>query len=246
MHSFVTSQILRIAKTWICDAVFPHRCGVCDSIGLPICEACFRAIPRRSKQVCGFCGARETPLGATCFECSPAPEDGIFASTDYQSPKISRLIHLFKYRFIEDLSAPLGQLLSDSVIASDLPIPDIIVPIPLHPRRERWRGWNQANLLAQALANALPREIAPTLAPNLLIRTKFTAPQMSLQKRNDREQNVKDAFSINNLDGNLPDIHGKRFWLVDDVSASGSTIRECARILKSRGAQEVWGVVVAR
>lgn len=233
------------------DAMFPLSCGGCGIYGVPLCDSCFQSIQRRSSQYCGVCGARETPLGKICYECLiTAPNhDGIFAACHYGDSKMSRLIHLFKYRFLEELGAPLGTLLAESVLRSEIPLPDAIIPIPLHPRRERWRGWNQSVFLAEALLKHIPEDIAPPLLKDTIIRIRHTAPQMSFRDKKSREKNIKDAFQKNpdKKIKNIPfDIRGKRIWLVDDVAASGSTINSCASVLKQHGAKEVFGIVLAR
>lgn len=239
---------LHAVDTLLRDTLFPRSCGVCEKPGTILCSKCFHSLPRRSSQVCGNCGVRETPFGRSCFECIGIPaHDGIFAATHYDDPNISQLIHLFKYRFIRDLETPLGAILAESVLQSEIPLPDAILPVPLHPRRERWRGWNQSALLADALIRNIAPDIAPPLFHRLLIRNRFTAPQMSIRDRTRRKQNIKNAFSLNERSLDIPfDISGKRLWLIDDVAASGSTIDACAATLKKHGAAEVFGIVVAR
>lgn len=242
------SSPLHAVGAFLQDAFFPRLCGVCEKPGTILCSECFHSLPRRSSQVCGSCGVRETPSGQLCFECiGTSAHDGIFAATHYDDPSVSRLIHLFKYRFIRDLETPLGAILAESILRSEIPLPDAILPVPLHPRRERWRGWNQSALLADALTKNLPSDIVPPLFHHWLIRTRFTAPQMSIRDRDRRKRNIENAFSLNGKKSDIPfDVSGKRLWLIDDVAASGSTIDACAATLKKHGAAEVFGVVVAR
>jgi competence protein ComFC len=234
------------------EAVFPHICGICRAKNSPLCPSCFQTLSdtRRHSQVCGYCGVRETPLGALCFSCAgTVAHDGIFAALRYDDPRVARVIHLFKYRFIRDLGAPLGALLGKAILQSELSLPDALLPVPLHPRRERWRGWNQSDILAEALQKSLPEDIAPPLVRDVLVRTRFTAPQMSLRDKELRKGNMENAFQVSTKSTGKDtsfDIIGKRLWLVDDVAASGATIAACAKILKERGAREVSGVVVAR
>ncbi|MDP1620398.1 MAG: hypothetical protein Q8M12_05395, partial [bacterium] len=83
--------------------------------------------------------------------------DGLLVAAKYKDDHLGKLVHLYKYRFIEDLHIPLGKILTEAILQSRLPIPDIIIPIPLHPRRQRWRGFNQSQLLAGHIS----RNLAP-------------------------------------------------------------------------------------
>lgn len=251
-------MILRTLLSLFEDAFFPLRCVLCEKNGELLCASCAASLPRRSSQVCGFCGARETPQGTLCHECHSdnSSLDGIFAATRYDVPHIARLIHLFKYRFLRDLAEPLGHILSEAVLRSELPLPDLLLPVPLHPRRERFRGWNQSLLLAEEMRKHFPEPIAPRVDPHLLNRIRFTAPQMSLRGRIDRAQNIEGAFALSPPPENKNEpeknafvdarILGKYVWLIDDVAASGATLRACADVLKKSGAKKVFGVVVAR
>lgn len=241
-------QLLDVFK----ETLFPHSCGICRKTGSPLCNSCFLLLGNtlRHSQSCGHCGIRETPSGSLCPECSGhAPHDGLFAALRYDDPRIARLIHLFKYRFIRDLATPLGALLATATLRAELAIPDAIIPVPLHPRRERSRGWNQSALLANAFITHFPVTLMPPILDTLLVRTRYTATQMSIRDRTLREKNTEGAFRILEHAPDTPpsfDIGGKRLWLIDDVAASGSTIAACARTLKEHGAHEVFGIVIAR
>ena len=114
---------------------------------------------------------------------------------------------------------------------------DLVLPIPLHPVRQRERTFNQADVLAEALA----RELVLPCRSNLLLRTQPTRPQAELT-REERAQNVRTAFALN------PDhsIRGQRILLVDDVLTTGSTAEACARLLKAAGALHVVAVTAVR
>lgn len=265
MHSLFLS-VPQATTAFILDALFPKYCVVCRKIGNFLCKSCEQKLPRRVEHVCAHCSAYPTPNGNTCFNCrEKTPLDGIFSAGRYQSSELADTIHRFKYNFLDELAVPLGRFLASSILRSDLAIPDIILPVPLHPRRERWRGWNQSLLLARELVRAFPEDIAPKLHTDILIRTRFTSPQMSIGKRSNRESNVLDAFdrrapqnrksfassqtkrnAQDAITTTASDITGKTFWIIDDVAASGSTLRECAKVLKLHGAREVRGVVIAR
>ncbi len=227
------------------EMIFPRFCGSCQKEGSFLCESCRTSLSqsRRQSQVCGHCGIRETPSGRVCLSCSGSVSyDGIFAALHYDDPRVAHIIHLFKYRFVRELGWELGRILAAASLQSDIPLPDAILPVPLHPRRKRWRGWNQSVILAESLVRNFPQDIAPPISEDLLVRTRFTTPQMSLKNREFRKENVRDAFQANRID----DIRGKNFWIIDDVAASGATIAACAKTLKELGANQVFGLVVAR
>jgi len=112
----------------------------------------------------------------------------------------------------------------------------LIMPVPLHKKRLRWRGFNQSELLAKGIKKYFNLD----LRLDELIRTKHKKPQTKLSGRK-RKENVKGCFFWK---GDWLD--GKNIILVDDVITTGSTLNECAKVLKENGAGEVWGLVVAR
>jgi ComF family protein len=148
------------------------------------------------------------------------------------------LVHAYKYRYKTHLRRPLALLtaapLRDFVAAC---APDSIVPVPLHVRRLRERGFNQAVLLGEIWA----REWGIPLERSAMRRIRWTEPQISLTAAQ-RRDNVKGAFAV----GNACVVRGRRILLVDDVYTTGSTVKECAHVLKAAGASEVAVVTVAR
>ena len=134
------------------------------------------------------------------------------------------------------VAAPLAQLLRDYIIASPLP-GEVLVPVPLHKKRLRERGYNQSSLLARELG----RLISLPVADDCLIRQKHALPQARTSNIDERKRNVADAFVCR--DYGLQD---RQILLVDDVSTSGATLDACAAALKAAGAASVWGLVLAR
>lgn len=243
-------RVASLATFWtfgknLLDFFFPIECLGCGSEGAWLCDACLRKIPLRTDQSCPICRKRVTPYGQNCFACQGgASLDGIFVASYYRNPLLKAAIHTYKYRFTKALSLPLGTLLTDAVKRSDLPLPDIILPVPLHPRRLRYRGFNQSELLARELSSRLlPGDTLPMDA-HILLRTRNTAPQMKTESKQERLKNLKNAFALSKDD--TRDIRGRSFWLVDDVVTTGTTLEECATVLKSAGAKSVFGVVLAR
>jgi ComF family protein len=144
-------------------------------------------------------------------------------------------IHCFKYKNMRALAEPLGGLLVD--FWPQLPDPvDVLVPVPLHRRRLRERGYNQAQLLTRHLGVA----VSVPVVCDALCRVRYTTSQVGLGLR-ERRENVAGAFSC--AGGRL---QGKRVLLIDDVCTTGATLEACCMALKAGGARSVWALTVAR
>jgi ComF family protein len=162
--------------------------------------------------------------------------DGLLSSYVYAG-LMKVAVSRFKYRLVSDLTETLLELLVSQADAPPLfGKPFTLVPVPLSLRRKRWRGFNQAQLLAEGLHRAWewPYE------PHLLSRVRDTKPQMSLSSK-DRKANVVGAFTLNR-NCILP----RRVLLVDDVVTTGATMRECGKVLKRAGVETVWGLSLAQ
>ncbi|MEI8096588.1 MAG: ComF family protein [Candidatus Moraniibacteriota bacterium] len=227
------------------DMLFPLFCLGCGAHGKYLCDSCLEIFPRRLKQRCPTCLKKITPHGEACFDCSYKNAlDGLFAASLYRSPLVSASIHTFKYNFIPSLALPLGSLLAERIIEIDLPLPDICIPVPLHSKRLRFRGFNQSELLAEAFVNALTPGLDIPLLKNSLLRTRYTKPQMKTHTKEERLKNLTAAFTCTKEAISL--LQGKSIWLIDDVSTTGTTLEECALALKNAGAKNVFGIVLAR
>ena len=189
-------------------------------------------------QVCGipFSGAGEDHVCGACRQSAP----DFYAARSalvYEGP-CRDLVHAFKYHHKTHLRRPLALLaagsLRDFVAAC---APDLMVPVPLHIRRLRERGFNQAVLLGEIWA----REWNLPLDRGAMRRIRWTEPQINLTAAQ-RRDNVKGAFGVRDTDA----VRGRRVLLVDDVYTTGSTVKECAGVLKASGAREVAVVTVAR
>lgn len=217
------------------DLVFPPRCAGCRRRGIWLCGPCVAALTRLGPPLCRYCG-RPTGGVQTCPDCwrhRPAL-DGVHSPYLFEGP-LRLLIHRFKYRHGAHLAAPLAALLSagDAVFLRPA---DAIIPVPLHPRRLRQRGYNQAALLAAALA---PRLGLPVVE-GCLQRVRDTPPQMGLPAA-ERRRNVRGAFAC--ADETL---RGRRVLVVDDVCTTSATLDACAVALKRSGATVVTGLTLAR
>jgi predicted amidophosphoribosyltransferase len=125
-----------------------------------------------------------------------------------------------------------------------LPLPDLAIPVPLHARRLRYRGFNQAEKIARKLMEILLPGTPIPVRTDLLARVRFTKPQMKTDSKPERQANLSAAF-VAPIETAGP-LVGKSIWLVDDIATTATTLDECARALKQAGAKTVWGIVVAR
>ena len=234
--------ILKIHQ-FILDILFPINCISCRKEGQWLCEICQTRIKTRDEHFCPICEKVITPDGRTCLACKKKNAlNGLVVASSYVQVPIANAVHLFKYRFVTDLHLPLGSLLVNVLRKTEIPLPDVITAVPLHQRRLRWRGFNQSALLAKHLStHLLPQDIIE-FDENILVRKRYTTPQMGLRDYQARQQNISDAFSVRDQQN----IQGKTVLLVDDIATTGSTLFECARVLKNAGAKEVFAVVIAR
>ena len=198
---------------------FDFMCGACLA-GLPVltapCPQC--ALPSRRNAVCGSCLAH------------PPRFDGTTALWRYEFP-CDRLVQALKYRGW----LALAECFARRLASGSLPSVDLVLPMPLHPRRVRERGFNQALEIARCLA----RYAGMQMQAGGISRVRDTRPQTELP-HDERGRNVRDAFVCR------LDLSGKTVAVVDDVMTTGATLNELARVLKRAGAKRVENIVVAR
>lgn len=225
-------------KDVILDGFFPIHCLGCGKLDHWICHQCHTTLPIITEQHCPICKKHTTNNGETCFACMQKKSDidGVFIASFYNDPLLKKAIHYYKYRFVKDLSDPLALLLAQSLQNSNLPSPDIIIPVPLHKRRIRWRGFNQSEELAYALNLQIP------IITDILIRMRYTKPQTRTKNKSARRNNLSNAFHVSNSEK----IKHKNILLIDDVMTTGATLEKCASALKKSGAQKVHCLVLAR
>lgn len=237
------------------DTLFPISCLNCKKGNDWLCQECFEKINTLPCQICPLCEKYISEKGRVCPRCSDKvlnkgsflPIDGLLVASKYKESNIAHLIHLYKYSFISDLSTPLGKLLVKSFIQNNLPLPDFIVPVPLHPRRLRWRGFNQAELLSLHISKNLTPAFSIPVLPNLLTRKRYTSPQMKIKNYGDRQKNIQGVFQISkNYPSTMESMRDKSILLVDDIATTGATLLECGNLLKKSGIKEVFGAVIAR
>lgn len=227
--------MLSRAKNFLLEIIFPIRCVGCGEEGDWFCENCARKVQLNPQQFCPVCW--QANLGGRICERCASPLDGLRVAASYQkNPELAHAIQALKYKFSEPLAANLAAVLARSIRSKNYQAERIIISIPLHKKRLRWRGFNQAELLARFVSQELNLPLERGL-----IRIKNT-PQQAKLSRNERIQNLANAFAL------APDFSplGKTILLVDDVASTGTTLVEAAKILKQNGAREVWGLVLAR
>jgi ComF family protein len=235
------------ARDIVADLLFPKTCASCGQEGVFLCDTCLSAVPEKHGHDCPFC-RNHTPLGATCLSCARHHAlDGLFAATSFRGNRTTEnAIHIMKYEFVAELGDPLGRLLASAISRSELPLPDFLVPVPLHPWRLRFRGFNQASLIACSLSEHLAHNLGIPVREDILFRTRFTLPQARSRGAQERKENLRGAFSLTKDRAVRNALRGTTIWLIDDVATTGATLETCARILKKAGVKKVFGIVVAR
>ena len=228
-------QLIKL-KGMALDLLFPQWCVGCGKEGDLLCSSCRRLLPRIMPPLCPRCG-RANPSGILCPSCVGwrAEIDGIRSPFRFDGV-IRQAIHQLKYRNLRALAVPLAKLLRDYLITTPVP-GEVLVPVPLHQKRLRERGYNQSSLLAQELGKLTNLPVVD----DCLIRRGHAPPQARTSTVDERRRNVADAFSCRNHR-----LQDKRVLLIDDVSTSGATLDACAAVLKVAGATSVWGLVLAR
>jgi ComF family protein len=229
------------------DILFPPRCHACkafipDAGAIHLCAACLDACGLILSPLCKRCGMPFLTAGDDdhlCGGCITEPPRFTAARSAalFDGP-VRELIHRFKYNGRVQLCRPLGLLTGRQLEPfAEAVSADLVIPVPLHLKRLRQRGFNQAVLLGEILARQwrLPHSRAN------LQRIRWTEPQINLSAA-ERVANVRGAFAVSKplL------LKGKRIILVDDVYTTGSTVAECARVLFKAEAAEVCVVTVAR
>ena len=226
----------------ILDLIYPPRCPVCDRAAdrvLRIHPACEKLLPVIREPRCRKCSK---PLDRVedeyCYDCGRKHftyERGIALCV--YNKRMSRSMAGLKYKNRREYGTFYGRRLGEACGREILRMrPDVIVPVPVHPARERARGYNQALVIAEGLSETAG---IPVLS-GALIRTKKTMPQKELDDMA-RLRNLLEAFAMRE---GCPDISGRTILLVDDIYTTGSTTEACARVLKAAGAKRVYFAAV--
>jgi ComF family protein len=230
----VLPQIVSFKRVAL-NLLFPPYCIGCGKEGNFICGHCSHDLAFISPPVCRLCGRPLLP-DSSCPGCigESSPIDGIRAPFLFDG-LVRHAIHELKYNNLRAIVPTLTAYLHEYLIESPLP-GNVLVPVPIHPKRLRERGYNQSALLTHELhrLSGLP------MVEGCLVRTRYITPQARAASAAERLKNISGAFTC--ADTRLM---GKEVILVDDVSTSGATMNACAAALKSAGVLKVWGLSLA-
>lgn len=215
-------------KSFLLNLFFPVECLGCLAPGAWLCEKCFRSLKFTNRK----------------YSLSTPDLDALFIAACYDDPLLSELLKKFKFQPCPELGPILGRLLimfwpgasfgrPEFASATDSPI--LVAPVPLSDKRRRWRGFNQAEILAIPFAAHFHYRLSRDLK-----RIRHRRPQTELSEP-ERTVNVRDAFLWTGSS-----LSGRTLILIDDIATTGATLNECARILKEAGAAKVYGLALAK
>lgn len=224
----------------VIDLFFPKNCLNCGKGGKYICLNCLQKV-HLSKQVCIEC-EKSAVDGMTHSKCLKKRSlDGSVSIWTYEGV-VRKAITKLKYRFAYEIAKELAETGSKNLKSkfTALPKKAILTPIPLHPLRYNWRGFNQSEEIGKLIA----KEMGWRFISDILVRKKQTVPQANLSEKA-RQQNVKGIFVLNAFRRSLFTDH-QSLILFDDVWTTGATLREAGKVLKHNGADKVWGLTITR
>ena len=219
------------------DLLFPKNCLNCGTSGKYLCTRCIKKV-KLIKQVCIEC---EKPAidGMTHVKCKRKRSlDGAVSVWLYEGI-VRKAITKLKYRFAYEIASELAKITACHLKQNFTALPKdvILTPIPLHILRKNWRGFNQSEKIGELLA----ANMGWRFVPNILIRTKQTKPQTNLSEKA-RKNNLLGVFSLN------PNcqLQATNYIIFDDVTTTGTTLKEAAKVFKRGKVKKIWGLTVAR
>jgi len=237
---------------YLVNFVFPPRCAACArrmplATARRVCAECIARIERLREPLCAVCGIPLDPRanlgGEWCQRCASAPPRfgaaraiTCYSYADEERQTVSSIIRRHKYGLDQSLTHALAECLGEPIPLAENDY-DVVIPVPLHRGRLRWRGFNQAALLGVAVARRLRRPLDVTT----LVRVRATPPQTA-QNHSERRRNVHAAFTVKRPQR----VTNRRVLLIDDVMTTGATADECARTLLAAGARRVDVLTLAR
>lgn len=222
----------------VLDVLLPQRCVSCKTLGDNLCHRCVERFADLPALRCPLCDAAVAKPYTLCRQCKVTYPRlrGIVTIGAFAGPLRNAILH-FKYQGRTSLAQDFGDLVSQVIVAAEIPPCAAIVPVPLHPKREAERGFNQASLLATEVSARLHVPVQS----DEIARIVDTPPQVGLS-REQRLRNVAGAFSVRPGAFNRGGI-----LLLDDVATTGATLVTCASLLAQEGgAPWIWGAVLAR
>jgi ComF family protein len=232
--------ITQKAADTVIQWLFPLRCPVCDSIVTPygnkICTECVGKLKLLTPPWCLQCGKKLTHAGEYCEDCRRKKHKYIRGRALYEYGSVKMSVYRLKYggraEYADFFGYEISRHLGDFIREVN---PDALVPVPLHKKRMRKRGYNQAQLIAEAVG----RYTDIPVRNKLLVRVKNTRPLKTLNP-SERQNNLKKAFNISENDVKL-----KTIIIIDDIYTTGSTIDEAAEALKESGVKDIYFITLA-
>lgn len=234
-------NLTSISREWM-TFLFPSVCMVCGHLlvvgdncseqlkELQICVRCLSTFPVRLEKERWF------PCLSNPYETDPIPDFKVWTMLHYRMP-VTMLLRRMKFHSAQYCGTLIGTLMGRE-FPKDLPVTwQAVIPIPLSEKRRETRGFNQAEVLGEKLAEA----ISVPMLPEVLVRTRHTSQQSRFQDPLQRDSNVSGAFAVESS----WDISGWNILLLDDILTSGATLHEAARVLYQAGAALVVGVAAA-
>ncbi len=228
--------MLKLIIKDILNFFFPPLCLICDNLKEDkfFCKDCLELI-LRSKIYPPFCKRCGRTLKGHKCSIKLKYIDEVYAIFNYNDV-IKELIESYKFKRYTKISEFFLPFVIEK-IEKVLPAFDLIIPVPLHPSKERERGFNQNVLILEGVK----KNLKINYRKDILIRLKPTKPQSRIKEIKKREENVRDAFKVIKS----KEIIDKRVLLFDDVFTSGKTLEECGRVLKLKGAKVVFALAIA-
>lgn len=238
------------------SVLFPSDCRICGQpllniSRLPVCRECLGTIVPIEGKVCSICSERVLSSYAEadddglirCPVCRrvkrPFARAAAYGSYD---GALRELVHLLKYDGVRPAATVLGRMLAEAITGLQPAFPQkpvLMVPVPLYKGKRHQRGFNQAELIARHALKALKGTLA--IRTDILLRSRETRSQIGLTSHQRRE-NLRGAFAV----ARAQEVTGREILLVDDVYTTGTTVTECAKVLRRAGADQVWVATVAR
>jgi len=228
-------QLTRLKEAAL-DLILPKRCLGCGKEGDYICPGCSLKLPRIIPPVCPLCGLPRISR-SLCPSCTKHQYeiDGIRSPFRFEG-LVRQAVYQFKYNNLRDIASSLAELMAKYLDKNQVP-GEVLVPVPLHRKRLKQRGYNQSRLLAVELGKITGIPVVT----DYIQRTRPTPPQTDTAGKYKRVENVSGAFAAVVIRPEQQSI-----ILIDDVATSGATLNACATALKQAGARSVWGLTIAR